>query len=150
MASSTLESISINLKSSGLVSSPTRIVLQSLFANLASGAACWGGLSISSCTATEETEDVRVALGLGGYRMSLKLCLCCAALLGFERVSAGWLRRGDRDMSAFGLGELICDICEVGDDPEDSRFGAAISFDGEGTRPCEVDACYSSIEHFAE
>lgn len=89
VASSTLESMSINLRSPGLVSSPTRIVLQSLFANLASGAACCGGLSISSCTATEETDAVLVARGLDGYRASLKLCLCCAALLGFWRVSDG-------------------------------------------------------------
>lgn len=32
-------------------------------------------------------------------------------------------------MSVFGLGELICDICEFGDDPEDSRFGAVILYD---------------------
>lgn len=127
VASSTLESMSTNLKSSGLVNSPTLIVLQSRFANLASGAARCGGLSISSCTATEDTEDVLVALGLGGYRMSLKLCLCWAALLGFWRLSEGWLRRGDRDMSVVGLGELICDICELGDDPKESRFEAAIS-----------------------
>lgn len=139
MASSTLESTSINFKSSGLVNSPTRIVLQSLFVNLASGAARCGGLSINSCTATEETDDCLVALGLGGYRRSLKLCLCCAALLGFCRLKAGWLRRGDREASVLDLVELIWGNCELGDDPNDSRFGAAILNDRNDVRPFDVE-----------
>lgn len=49
-------------------------------------------------------------------------------------------------MSEFGLGELICDICEFGDDPEDSRFGAVILYDFEGIQPLDIGSRLAFID----
>lgn len=115
VASSTLASTSINLRSSGLVNSPKRIVLQSRFANLASAGVRCGGLSINSCTAIEDIEGCLVLLGLGGYRASLKLCLCCAALLGLDICRLDKPSRGERDASILDLEDPSWGACVVGE-----------------------------------
>lgn len=70
---------------------------------------------MSSCTASEDIEGCLVLLGLGGYLASLKLCRCCAALLGFCSSSFTPAGRGDLEESRLDLEALIWGVCEEGE-----------------------------------